>query len=521
MSAENIANTCDRLKSKEVSHVEVCKPPLSAELRHECNNLLQVIISLLSIFPDHLKPTYYPKIPPNLTDTLTDESVISPLKETLYEILDYFSERIRELTGSDDDDAQKAIDIAQDIKNYASLALAFIGENPTLDSLSLINLIRLAQQGYQAQLDTDGSDRRIFFTFDDTLEAQQFVSTQILIEFCSILQNLLTNAIKYGVPSDPAALDDLYHIEIALSQNIDDGLIVLSVASSGDEIVDAMKDKLFHRLFRQEAHIAHQPGQGLGLHILNESVKALGGEIHIKWRPDTLQNVFYVSLPDTLTIRQAMTREHSSSSDRLSNSTTSLSPPRRARQILRLSASSFDELAYKSDGKDNDTDNLNNTAPMITDKPNNTASVIETITTNILVVDDDSVSGGIIARLLSTFTVGNVVHAVSFEQAVTLASENAPDLIISDFNTEETFRPDKHDDHAAGPIDNGEKFLDYLTQQLGIPGILISGNDLSEATEYSFCRKPILLDALRTCVKTTLSKTTTDTTSASLSLLGS
>lgn len=105
--------------------------------------------------------------------------------------------------------------------------------------------------------------------------------------FEQILENLLTNAIKYGDPNTPIIVE----VERAAQT------VMISVSNHGPGIAPALAPSLFQR-FRtiEEAHQRGVKGLGLGLYITRELVEAHGGEITVESTPGE-QTTFRFTLP--------------------------------------------------------------------------------------------------------------------------------------------------------------------------------------------------------------------------------
>jgi len=102
-----------------------------------------------------------------------------------------------------------------------------------------------------------------------------------------VLDNLFTNAIKYGTPRRPIVVD----------ARRADGGVVLSVTNEGPGIDPELLPHLFQRFQRAEATRKHVKGIGLGLHITRELVEAHGGRIWAESTPGAT-TAFHVKLPE-------------------------------------------------------------------------------------------------------------------------------------------------------------------------------------------------------------------------------
>lgn len=96
-----------------------------------------------------------------------------------------------------------------------------------------------------------------------------------------LLSNLLGNAVVYGAPGTPIAID----------ASIEDGTFGLSVTNHGDPIPAEALEKLFQPFFRGEVR-ASQQGLGLGLYICSEIARAHGGTLTATSTPDRTTFLF-------------------------------------------------------------------------------------------------------------------------------------------------------------------------------------------------------------------------------------
>lgn len=87
----------------------------------------------------------------------------------------------------------------------------------------------------------------------------------------SIFYNLLTNAVKYGIPGVPPVID--VHTRAAGEY------VVLSVQDNGLGIKEGNKEKLFRMFKRFHTHVE---GSGIGLYIVKRIVENNGGRIEVE-----------------------------------------------------------------------------------------------------------------------------------------------------------------------------------------------------------------------------------------------
>lgn len=101
-----------------------------------------------------------------------------------------------------------------------------------------------------------------------------------------ILQNLLTNAIKY-TPAEGA-------VEITIEKSA--GGVTISVKDNGYGIPENAKSRIFTKLFRADNAREKEPtGTGLGLYLLKSLVDKLGGKVWFESK-EGVGSTFYVTL---------------------------------------------------------------------------------------------------------------------------------------------------------------------------------------------------------------------------------
>jgi signal transduction histidine kinase len=84
------------------------------------------------------------------------------------------------------------------------------------------------------------------------------------------LANLAINAVKHGSP------------HVTLRARDEDAAVIVEVADRGPGVPPADRDRIFDRFFSGE----ERDGFGLGLAIVRESIRAIGGTIDVDGAPD-------------------------------------------------------------------------------------------------------------------------------------------------------------------------------------------------------------------------------------------
>lgn len=93
-----------------------------------------------------------------------------------------------------------------------------------------------------------------------------------------ILRNLISNAVKYGPPSEA--------VVVSLRADHDGRAITLSVLDRGSGFPAGTGPDAFRLFYRSPAIAAHMPGTGIGLYVARALVEAQGGRIWLRNRVD-------------------------------------------------------------------------------------------------------------------------------------------------------------------------------------------------------------------------------------------
>jgi len=88
------------------------------------------------------------------------------------------------------------------------------------------------------------------------------------------LDNLIDNALRYGVPADGSPR----HVTVALTQ-AEAGVVCLSVIDNGPGVTDAQREQFLQRWAQGSAGEALKQGSGLGLAIVSEYARILGAQL--------------------------------------------------------------------------------------------------------------------------------------------------------------------------------------------------------------------------------------------------
>jgi two-component system sensor histidine kinase TctE len=139
--------------------------------------------------------------------------------------------------------------------------------------LALDEVVRDSLMRHLHRADALGVDLGV--DFEEGLDLPLFISAQrALLE--GVLDNLIDNALRYGVPTDGG----LRHVTVAIAQ-AGPGVVCLSVIDNGPGITDAQRERLLRRWAQGSAGEALKQGSGLGLAIVAEYARIMGAQLSL------------------------------------------------------------------------------------------------------------------------------------------------------------------------------------------------------------------------------------------------
>ena len=137
--------------------------------------------------------------------------------------------------------------------------------------LALDEVVRDSLMRHLHRADALGVDLGV--DFEEGLDLPLFISAQrALLE--GVLNNLIDNALRYGVPADGGPR----HVTVAIDQP-EPGVVCLSVIDNGPGITDAQRERLLGRWAQGSAGEALKQGSGLGLAIVAEYARIMGAQL--------------------------------------------------------------------------------------------------------------------------------------------------------------------------------------------------------------------------------------------------
>ena len=137
--------------------------------------------------------------------------------------------------------------------------------------LALDEVVRDSLMRHLHRADALGVDLGV--DFEEGLDLPLFILAQrALLE--GALDNLIDNALRYGVPTDGADRN----VTVAVSQP-EPGTVCLSVIDNGPGITEAQRERLLRRWAQGSAGEALKQGSGLGLAIVAEYARIMGAQL--------------------------------------------------------------------------------------------------------------------------------------------------------------------------------------------------------------------------------------------------
>lgn len=145
------------------------------------------------------------------------------------------------------------------------------------------------------------------------------IDRQVVEALREPLRHLIVNAVDHGV-EDPAtrkAAGKNAAASVKVTAQLHDSLLRVTVSDDGkgidwsaisDRGDGAMSDELVHRLFQPSVTSIESPGEisgdGLGLAVVDEAVRALGGTVHLESGPDGTE--ITLSVPASLSLQKIL-----------------------------------------------------------------------------------------------------------------------------------------------------------------------------------------------------------------------
>lgn len=134
-----------------------------------------------------------------------------------------------------------------------------------LVQLNLEKLIRNTLETFEFYANADQID----FTVE-VKQNEQFIGDEARLQI--LLNNMINNAIKYQRPDEP-------HKKVSITAVVEGGMATIEIADNGIGIKPEDMDNIFTMFYRSAAKNA---GSGIGLYIVNETVKKLSGTIKVE-----------------------------------------------------------------------------------------------------------------------------------------------------------------------------------------------------------------------------------------------
>jgi two-component system sensor histidine kinase SenX3 len=175
-------------------------------------------------------------------------------------------------------EAKRLTDLVQEI-----IQLSRVQDSDPLNEAQLLSASDIIKEALD-QGRTTADSRQITLTFQESKDATILGDRD---QLTMAIHNLIENAVNYS-PADT---------KVAISTNIQGGIISISVADQGIGIPEAEVERIFERFYRVDpARSRETGGTGLGLSIVKHIVTKHGGEISV-WSSENVGSTFSIRLP--------------------------------------------------------------------------------------------------------------------------------------------------------------------------------------------------------------------------------
>ncbi len=134
--------------------------------------------------------------------------------------------------------------------------------------------------GVAARLDPERARVRLHLPADRPMAYCDYLMVE------QAVTNLLENALKYSAAE----------CQVDVSAEVRAGQLTIEIADRGPGIPAADAERIFDKFYRGPASCQGRPGIGLGLAIARGQIRALGGEVNFRPRPDG-GSIFAIRLP--------------------------------------------------------------------------------------------------------------------------------------------------------------------------------------------------------------------------------
>ena len=175
-------------------------------------------------------------------------------------------------------EAKRLTDLVQEI-----IQLSRVQDSDPLNEAQLLSASDIIKEALD-QGRTTADSRQITLTFQESTDATILGDRD---QLTMAIHNLIENAVNYS-PADT---------KVAISTNIQGGIISISVADQGIGIPEAEVERIFERFYRVDpARSRETGGTGLGLSIVKHIITKHGGEISV-WSSENVGSTFSIRLP--------------------------------------------------------------------------------------------------------------------------------------------------------------------------------------------------------------------------------
>ena len=188
------------------------------------------------------------------------------------------SEAVTRFASRMQSEAKRLTGLVQEI-----IQLSRVQDSDPLNEAQLLSASDIIKEALD-QGRTTADSRQITLTFQESKDATILGDRD---QLTMAIHNLIENAVNYS-PADT---------KVAISTNIQGGIITISVADQGIGIPEAEVERIFERFYRVDpARSRETGGTGLGLSIVKHIVTKHGGEISV-WSSENVGSTFSIRLP--------------------------------------------------------------------------------------------------------------------------------------------------------------------------------------------------------------------------------
>ena len=152
--------------------------------------------------------------------------------------------------------------------------------NPTITEVNISQIISAEIEEHRIDIDTNEIQLTNYIDKDIYIKSDEFLIKQVI-------SNFINNAIKYTTGKK----------EIKITYTIIDSIVKIMFYNSADKFDGTMQEKVWDRFYKgDESHNREQGGHGIGLSIVKEVIKSLGGKCGVYNKDEGVEFFFESTL---------------------------------------------------------------------------------------------------------------------------------------------------------------------------------------------------------------------------------